>query len=384
MLKGNIGEWSELYVLVKLLANGELYQSDMFLNKDIDNVYKIIKAFKSEKDYNLEFDRNEVISIQKVFYHVKEEISTLSIDQFKEYADKIYEGIKQGKGRTFGISAVDDFLEIASIKKLKASSNVKSDIALRIYDNRLAKETDLGFSIKSLLGSDSTLFNAGYKTNFIYRVDNEIEETIPEFNTYTYTQPGRNSKISFRLSELLDRGCLISYKDIQSNQLWKNLKMIDGDLPEILSHALYYRYLYKESSIKKVSALLEDKDPMNFYNNEMSEQKMYEFKIKKFLAECAMGMTSEKVWHGEYDSFGGVIIAKKDGEIVCFHIYDFNLFRNYLLNNTLFEQASTGEDENFPGTAKTKKGTKKFYYGWLYDEEGIKYFKINLQIRFKK
>lgn len=62
-----------------------------------------------------------------------------------------------------------------------------------------------------------------------------------------------------------------------------------------------------------------------------------------------MGMTSENIWLGEYDSFGGVIVAKNDGDIVCFHIYDFNLFRNYLLNNTKFEQASTGENESQPG-----------------------------------
>ncbi|MBK6354907.1 MAG: HpaII family restriction endonuclease [Saprospiraceae bacterium] len=44
------------------------------------------------------------------------------------------------------------------------------DIKLRIYDHRLAKEADLGFSIKSLLGEDSTLFNTGHGNNFIYRI----------------------------------------------------------------------------------------------------------------------------------------------------------------------------------------------------------------------
>jgi hypothetical protein len=96
-----------------------------------------------------------------------------------------------------------------------------------------------------------------------------------------------------------------------------------------------------------------------------------------------MGMTSEKPWQGIYDATGGVIICKQDGDIVCFHIYDFNLFREYLLNNTKFEQPSTGEDEDNPGTPRTTKGTKKYYYGWLFEENDELLFKINLQVRFK-
>lgn len=63
--------------------------------------------------------------------------------------------------------------------------------------------------------------------------------------------------------------------------------------------------LFSVSDIKSVCDLLEEKDPMNFYFGEKSSQRLYEYKIKKFLAEAAMGMTSEKPWFGEYDSFGG-------------------------------------------------------------------------------
>lgn len=79
-----------------------------------------------------------------------------------------------------------------------------------------------------------------------------------------------------------------------------------------------------------------------------------------------------------------------DGDVLCFHIYDFNLFREYLINNTSFEQASTGEDPLNPGNIN-EKSDKKYFYGWLYNtnSEGTLFkvtdellFKINLQIRF--
>ncbi|MEX2484765.1 MAG: HpaII family restriction endonuclease [Brumimicrobium sp.] len=380
-LTGNKGEWSELYVLVTLLAEGKLYQSDYKLNKDLENVYEVVKAYKSESDYDLEFDRDQNINLYKIEDGARERIGLFSPEDLQRVSKLLYNGIKEGKGKSFAIVETDDFLTSASINKLKADSKVKADIKLKIYDHRLAKETELGFSIKSLLGGNSTLFNTGLGNNFIYAVDNNISESVIEFNTRTYKPTRGLSKLTYRLQELKRLGANVHFKTIQSNQLWKNLKMIDGDLPDILAWALYYRWLDRESSLKGISTLLEKKDPLNFYNNQPSEQKLYEYKLKRFLTEAAMGMTSETPWMGEYDSFGGVIIAKNDGDVVCFHIYDFNLFRNYLLDNTKFEQPSTGEDSLNPGNSRSTG--KKYYYGWLYEEDDTLNYKINLQIRFK-
>lgn len=380
-LTGNKGEWSELYVLVHLLSEGKLYQSDYKLNKDLSNVYEIIKAYKRETDYNLEFDRDENITLYKIENGISNKIGVFSSEYFQKTSKLLFKGIKEGKGKSFTIIEAENFLTSTSINKLKADSKVKADIKLKIYDHRLAKETDLGFSIKSLLGGDSTLFNTGLGNNFIYSIENQLQESVLEFNTRTYQPVDRISKLTYRLQELKRLNAKVHFKNIQSHQLWKNLKMIDGDLPDILSWALYYRWLNRESSLKSVSDFLEKNDPLNFYNNQPSEQKLYEYKLKRFLTEAAMGMTSETPWLGEYDSFGGVIIAKNDGEIVCFHVYDFNIFRNYLLENTKFEQPSTGEDSDNPGKARTSG--KKYYYGWLYEENDELSFKINLQIRFK-
>lgn len=229
----------------------------------------------------------------------------------------------------------------------------------------------------------STLFNTNTGNNFIYKITPNTEINISDFNNRTYKSPTGESKLTYRLNELKGLGAKIEYTEIQSRQLWKNLKMIDGDLPEILAYALYFRWTTRTSSLNKVIDILEENDPLNLYFGEKSIQKLYRYKISRFLTESAMGMTSEEPWMGDYDKFGGVIVAKKDGDIVAFHIYDFNLFRKYLVENTMFEQPSTGEDEKDPGNPKLKKGTKKFYYGWLYENLGELFFKINLQIRFK-
>ena len=81
-----------------------------------------------------------------------------SREYLNQTSKTIYNGIIDGEGKSFEIPGIEEFIEKSLIQRVTAKSSQKSDIKLRIYDHRLAKETDLGFSIKSLLGKDSTLF----------------------------------------------------------------------------------------------------------------------------------------------------------------------------------------------------------------------------------
>lgn len=382
MLKGNKGEWSEVYVFTKLLSEGKLYQSDINLDKDDNSYYEVLKAYRDSDGFRKEYVRENGVSIYDTTLS-SEAIESVSLELFNTNTQKLLDGIKKGKGKSFTIDSVEEFLEKIKVRTIKAPSTDKADIKLRIYDHRLAKEADLGFSIKSLLGQDSTLLNTGPGNNFIYNISNIESIDVNSFNITTYKPDGKLSKITARLIQLLDKGARIEFSEVQSKQFWLNLKMIDGDLPAILGSALTLRWIEKKKSLKEISKILEERDPLGYYNNIESTQKLYEYKLKKFLVECAMGMTSEKPWKGIYDATGGIIIAKENGDVVCFHIYDFNLFREYLIENTIFEQPSTGEDKENPGNIRTTKGTKKYYYGWLYKEGDDLKYKINLQIRFK-
>ena len=66
MIKGNKGEWSELYVLLRLLAYGRIYAADDQVKK-IENVYfPILKIMREEvKGKKLEYriGTNEDIEI---------------------------------------------------------------------------------------------------------------------------------------------------------------------------------------------------------------------------------------------------------------------------------------------------------------------------------
>ena len=54
--------------------------------------------------------------------------------------------------------------------------------------------------------------------------------------------------------------------------------MVDGDLPDIIAYCLLYRWIDRTPVLSELVTLLENRDPLNFYNGERSEQRLYEYK----------------------------------------------------------------------------------------------------------
>ncbi|MGL4561714.1 MAG: HpaII family restriction endonuclease [Brevinema sp.] len=68
------------------------------------------------------------------------------------------------------------FLDKLDCITLKAKSQDKADIHIILHDKDTFTDTAFGFSIKSYVGSSSTLLNAGKTTNFIYRISEGLTD----------------------------------------------------------------------------------------------------------------------------------------------------------------------------------------------------------------
>ena len=55
-LTGNKGEWSEIYTLLKLLGEGNVYAGDQHMNKIHDLFYPIIMILRQEKEGNFNYN----------------------------------------------------------------------------------------------------------------------------------------------------------------------------------------------------------------------------------------------------------------------------------------------------------------------------------------
>lgn len=353
-MAGNKGEWSELYAFLRLLSQGRVYAANEKVEK-IDNVYyPILKIIREEQkgevyDYCIENDA-VVIETQS------RRIMTIDREALKDEADKLLEEIAVHSG-SFEVEEVSSFVNGIKVTKLKAPSTDTTDITMQIQDVYTNLVRKVGFSIKSEVGNAPTLLNAGKTTNFIYKVDGLNWEQAKEINAIE-----TKTKIHDRMEKIREYGGKISYADMSHKGFKRNLIMVDSSMPEILGNMLLYFYNEDVKACKKLVEMAGERDPLGY-----GDAAMYEYKFKKFLCSCALGLKPAKPWDGLDEANGGYIIVKADGEVLAYHIYNRDFFEQYLLDNTICERASTGRHE----------------YMSLYEEDGQMYIKLNLQVRFK-
>lgn len=360
-LSGNKGEWSEIYAFLRLLEIKKLYAADADLNKKDDMFYNIINIVRTEPIGKLEFRINRTIdTVTVINTDNNSELLSLPCCEFKQAADRLYHEIVSATASSFELSDTADFLNSLSVQSLKAKSLDKADIRIKIHDINTGYETVQGFSIKSRLGSPSTLVNAGKTTNFIFEVTGNInDDVMNEFNTCS-------KKFKDRFEVLNNHNCDIKYVSMENDMFESNLLLIDGDLPKICAYMLKEYYSSGINTVRNSLDSLNEHNPLNY---DLSKgHPFYEYKFKKFLAECALGMLPSKVWDGTADATGGYIIVREDGEVLCYHLFNRNEFETYLINNTKFETASTSRHE----------------FGSIYKDNGRYYLKLNLQVRFIK
>lgn len=351
-LRGNKGEWSELYVLLKVLADGKIYGADEFLDLREDIFYNILKVIRLEKKNGVfEYNRN-LKNIQIV--DIENDISIeIDISKFIYYSNFLFDEIKNIKGREKNyITEIDSFLKSIKVNKLTADNSTKSDITIQVRDSNTGSEPILDFSIKSQLGSPPTLLNASKATNFKYELSEVLE--FSELKRINSIEGGPK----FKLNELESKGISLEFKECMNKNFQFNLQMIDYEMPKIVADALLYS---NSKQVTKISDIftdehIEDKDDLCLYTH----------KFKQLLMNVALGMMPSKKWSGDDEATGGYIVVKRDGDLACFHLYNRNSLKNYLFISSKFENGSQSRHD----------------FGKLYNENGKTFFNLNLQIRF--
>jgi len=96
-MKGNKGEWSELYVFFQLLGEGKLFSADEDLNLTNDFV-NIVSIHRKDSGRTLAFERLEDSSINIVEADSHEVILSFPIDEAKQIARKLVAEIGAKRG----------------------------------------------------------------------------------------------------------------------------------------------------------------------------------------------------------------------------------------------------------------------------------------------
>lgn len=355
MWKYNKGEWSEIYTFAYLLSSGMLYAADKDLNRVEEVFFPILKIIREEVPENpIDYTPGEVIRI----YRGETLLSEVNRCEFDAIVERLKVDIPAGTGRTFELPEAEAFFESVHCTKVKANSTKKEDITLQLHDVHTGINPVCGFSIKSYLGANPTLINAGVNTNFTYIINGCTEDLMNEVNAIDTPR-----KLIDRMARLRDAGCTFEHTECLSAQFTENLQFIDTLMPTFLSYAVLYAYQYGLRHTTQVIAKMQELNPLNFSNPQM-----YVYKFKKLLAAWGLGLTPERDdWMGAEDANGGYITVKRDGGVVCYHLYNRTDFEQYLFDYTYFDKPSTS----------------KYHYFTIYEEDGVYKVKLCLQVRFR-
>ncbi|MFI3171681.1 MAG: HpaII family restriction endonuclease [Eubacteriales bacterium] len=354
---GNKGEWSEVYVLFRVLEEAKLFAADENLNK-IDSVfYEVQGVTRDEKDSVIEFNIDNVgRNVDVLKDYIK--IATIGQDELKSVADRLLEELKTRQGAAYEIPTIAQVLQRLGIETLKAKSSVKSDIRIQVHDINTGFDALQGFSIKSRLGSPSSLINASKSTRFVYEVSGIDESNIQQFND--------TKRFKDKFTLLNEIGAQVKYSHMVNDVFENNLMLIDSYLPEICAHLLMEYYEHGLGNIEDALDALTKQNPLGY--NMSKGHPFYTYKFKKVLTECALGMLPATTWNGIVDATGGYIIVREDGEVLCYHLFNRNEFEGYLLKNTKFDTPSTSKHD----------------HGYIFEDGGKYYLMLGMMVRFKK
>lgn len=187
------------------------------------------------------------------------------------------------------------------------------------------------------------LLEGNPSTNFIYVLKN--------INLDKETVLTLNKKYNARsiLKYVWDKGGTLQFVQVEGKVFNCNLQMVESLFPEILAEIILISYETNEKNMNVLSEKIEEKNPANFLS--FSERKIYFNKINHFLVVLYRGMTTSKIWDGNW-IFNSSNIKYR---------YENNLAQHTILAQSPKED---GIDQ-------------------IYEKNGEYFIKLNLQIRFK-
>ncbi len=358
-MKGNKGEWSELYTFFRLLSDGKLFSADENLNQT-DSFVEVVSIRRGDSGKNLNFKLVEGASINLINGDTDEVLLSFPQSKSEEIANEL---VNEIIGKTSISEKLIDKIQKLNLTQVADKSLGKGDINILIYDPVHGISSNQEFSIKSFLGSDPTLFNANKTTNITYKIADSSNNPISEDHLNEVNNIKTGHKYIKRIAKLSELGYKVDFDSFDDTTFKLNLQVIDSDLPEIIAHIVKDKYVSKVTKITEVIDKIKTDNPKNY---DLTEgHKFYEYRLVNFLVEAALGMTSKAVWSGKYDVVGGIIIVKPDSKILCYHLIDFNKFKQYLKNSSRLDNPSGS----------------KMGYGTVYSQDGKSFIKLNFQIK---
>lgn len=377
-LSYNQGEWSEVYIFFKVIADRKLYTADADFNPIKDVYLDVISVIREEvKDEVYKYMTGDTVTI--LLNH--EPVGSVPVSEFVKYKNILWKLLEENTQTTFSSDVIEKFLNSIHIFNPKSPAHIVSkfcggtvDIVVETKD-RSGVNRILGFSCKSDLRASSTLLNAsGDNTNFVFEVTGPIDdEKMVHFNGL-FKETKRKGEICYdiatsdRMQYLHNVGCDLKFADTAKTLAKTNLIKCGGkEMPEIVAGMLKNFYFENQSGPTTVENCIEylaDNDVVEYGFEDLKDT--YRGKVAHFLLCTFTGMRLGSAWNGRQDVNGGYIVVKNNGDVVAFHSTIADEFKDFLVAKMVMESPSHSRHKDM-----------------VIYKEGDRYFlKLGLQLRF--
>lgn len=377
-LSYNNGEWAEVYIFFKVIADRKLFTADAAFNPIKDVYLDVLGVIREETPgevYNYKTGERVIILLNH------QPVGEVPVGEFIKYKNLLWSLLEENTATTFSSEEIEKFLNSIFIYNPKSPAHIVSkfcggtvDIVIETKD-RSGVNRVLGFSCKSDLRASSTLLNAsGENTNFIFEVSGPMnDERMDHFNNL-FKRTKRKGEICYdiatsdRMQYLKDIGCDIVFVDTAKQLSKINLIKCGGmEMPAILGGMLkkfYFENLSSQTSMEDCVDFLAEKDVAGYGFDDLRET--YRSKIAHLLLCTFTGMRLGSPWNGRQVVNGGYIVVKNNGDVVAFHSTIADEFKDFLFAKMLMEGPSHSRHKDMV----------------IYKENNKYYLKLALQLRF--
>ncbi len=364
----NIGEVSEFYAFVYILGDRKIRLVDGNLCGRGEYL-EFLKLYRSDESYIFLPDSSNLRILSNG------QSSIVNRNEIRTEREQLFNLLKKGEKIKLNAPEIQALMQELKTERVSAKSEKKMDFSGEVRLPGSPATQYLGFSVKSNIGANSTLINAGgRKSEVVYRIlfngTNPVGQQLSQLKLWS--KQGLKPK---ELFETLYREKFeLQFEKTAEAPLGLNLVMIDSNGPELLARLMWERYqnsTLNSTFVELIGSIAKKNDIAAVKKLGYSEEERFNalcYKFAAILLAFSTGATVGTKWDGKEQASGGMIVVLKSGEVVCLELVTRNAVGQYLLNRSYFENPST----------------KRHPYGRLtFSEEGSVFVSMQLQVRLK-
>lgn len=366
-------ELGELYTFFRLLADGKVSLGTPQVRKDEVKCCPVALIQREEHDgtrrYYIERENIRIVSgtLEKdgTFTVAGKEEQSILREDFDGAAELILELLKTTAASDMieVPEGLEGFLDAINIYDLEAKTEDRTDFSVAFWH---AEAPLTGFNVRCRLSAMNPLLDGGRTANL------KLEQSGIKFATPTVNKinalPESPTEVTERMLMIERLGGVLKYSDVADRVFRCNLLMIDLHFPRMLAEMVRMMHLDGISRVSELTERIKEINPLKIKDELINKHGFYEFKMKQFLLALALGMRPAKIYTGTESAVEGILLVNAEGEVLCYHKSERQVFADFLYQNSRFEKGSVDKDK----------------YGFLEKENGVYYFRLNVKIGLTK